>query len=185
MKVLDLSCRLGHVFEGWFGSEADFQDQKQRGLVQCPLCSDDHIEKRLSAPRLNLGARPPVAPAAASEPSSSSSSAPSEEFAGATSSKRGLATTTHPPSSGAQSHAAPALTPELQAAWLDMARKIVANTEDVGSHFAEEARRMHHGEVPERAIRGNATAGEAVQLLEEGIAVMPLPLPVAAKETLQ
>lgn len=44
---------------------------------------------------------------------------------------------------------------------------------------------MHYGESPERGIRGHASADEAVQLLEEGIAVMPLPLPVSAKETLQ
>lgn len=77
------------------------------------------------------------------------------------------------------------LPPALQAAWLALARKVVASTEDVGERFAQEARRMHHGEVEERAIRGQATPDEAVQLLEEGIAVMPLPLPVAAKETLQ
>ena len=66
MKVLDLQCRHGHVFEGWFGSEDDFQSQRERGLVQCPMCADSHIEKRLSAPRLNLGASAPApAPAAA------------------------------------------------------------------------------------------------------------------------
>ena len=73
----------------------------------------------------------------------------------------------------------------LQAAWLHLARKIVANTEDVGDRFAQEARRIHHGEVPERAIRGQATADEAVQLLEEGIAVVPVPLPASITETLQ
>ena len=77
------------------------------------------------------------------------------------------------------------LPPALQAAWLQLARKVVANTEDVGPRFADEARRMHHGEIQERAIRGQATAQEALQLLDEGIAVMPLPLPAAAKETLQ
>lgn len=160
MKVLDLQCRQGHVFEGWFGSEDDFQGQKQRGLVQCPLCGDDHIEKRLSAPRLNLGARAPAALEAVtpSAPQGTHSVAASE---------------------------AAMLPPALQAAWLELARKVVANTEDVGSRFAQEARRMHHGEVEERAIRGQATPDEAVQLLEEGIAVMPLPLPAAAKETLQ
>lgn len=157
MKVLDLHCRQGHVFEGWFGSEDDFQSQKQRGLVQCPLCADDHIEKRLSAPRLNLGAREPVAPAVPAT-TAAARSAPDE---------------------------AGALSPALQAAWLELARKLVANTEDVGPRFAQEARRMHHGDVQERAIRGQATPDEALQLLEEGIAVMPLPLPVAAKETLQ
>lgn len=64
MKVLDLECPAQHVFEGWFGSEADFQDQLQRQLVQCPLCADTRITKRLSAPRLNLGARDPAPPAA-------------------------------------------------------------------------------------------------------------------------
>jgi len=163
MKVLDLQCRQGHVFEGWFGSEDDFQGQKQRGLVQCPLCGDDHIEKRLSAPRLNLGARAPAA-AEATVPAHPTSTAGAQR---ATSSDAAM------------------LPPALQAAWLALARKVVANTEDVGERFAQEARRMHHGEVEERAIRGQATPDEAVQLLEEGIAVMPLPLPVAAKETLQ
>lgn len=153
MKVLDLHCHEGHVFEGWFASEDDFQSQNQRGLVQCPWCGDSSISKRLSAPRLNLGAKPP-APAPAQ------------------------------PTAGAGSQEAVALPPALQAAWLELARKIAANTEDVGKRFADEARRMHHGETEERAIRGQATPDEAAQLLDEGIAVLPLPLPAATKETL-
>ena len=77
------------------------------------------------------------------------------------------------------------LPPALQAAWLQLARQIIAKTEDVGAQFAQEARRIHHGEVQERAIRGQATPDEAMELVEEGIAVVPLPLPLAAKETLQ
>ncbi len=73
----------------------------------------------------------------------------------------------------------------LHAAWLRLARHIAKNTEDVGDAFAQEVRRIHHGEAPERGIRGQATAEEAMELLEEGVAVLPLPLPVAAKETLQ
>lgn len=169
MKVLDLQCRQAHVFEGWFGSEGDFQDQLQRGLVQCPLCADDHIEKRLSAPRLNLGAREPAAPAAPPSRGSEPSGA--------------LSPVSRSPSQAPLD--ASMLPPAMQAAWLDIARKIVASTEDVGGRFAEEARRMHHGEVQERAIRGQATAEEAVELLEEGIAVLPLALPAAVKETLQ
>ena len=61
MKVLDLQCALGHRFEVWFGSEEDFQSQRERGLLSCPLCGDGHIEKMLSAPRLNLaGSRAPA-----------------------------------------------------------------------------------------------------------------------------
>lgn len=54
MKVLDLQCTTGHVFEGWFASEADFVDQCQRSLVQCPVCGDPAVTKKLSAPRLSL-----------------------------------------------------------------------------------------------------------------------------------
>lgn len=161
MKVLDLQCRQGHVFEGWFGSEDDFQNQKQRGLVHCPLCSDDQVHKRLSAPRLNLGAREPSAPAAVGDVT---------------------AAETFGTDAGGRASALP---DNVQAAWLELARKVVANTEDVGDRFVEQARRMHHGEVQERAIRGQATVNEAMQLLDEGIAVLPLLLPAAAKETLQ
>ncbi|WP_284424237.1 DUF1178 family protein [Acidovorax sp. SUPP1855] len=161
MKVLDLHCAQGHAFEGWFGSEADFQSQLARDLVQCPLCGSIEIRKGLSAPRLNLGATPnPAAPRAP------------EDGAGST----------------AVAHPSPSMPPgdsALQAAWLRVARHIVAHTEDVGPRFAQEARRMHHGETEERGIRGQASAQEAAELLEEGIAVLPLVLPDAAKETLQ
>ncbi|MDF1483974.1 DUF1178 family protein [Ramlibacter sp. H39-3-26] len=73
----------------------------------------------------------------------------------------------------------------LQAAWLAAARRAAAQAEDVGERFAEEARRIHYGEVPERGIRGRATAAQAVELVEEGIDVMPLPWPAAAKGPLQ
>ncbi len=56
MKVLNLQCTHQHGFEGWFSSEEDFQDQLQRGLIECPLCGDTQVAKMLSAPRLNLGA---------------------------------------------------------------------------------------------------------------------------------
>lgn len=150
MKVLDLGCQHGHVFEGWFASEDDFQSQKARALVLCPMCGDSHIDKRLSAPRLNLGA---AAPGPAPASSSSAPAAPSRQA--------------------------------MQAAWLRMSREVIARTEDVGERFADEARRMHHGEIEERAIRGKASVADAVALLEEGIGVLPLPISDSSKETLQ
>jgi len=54
MKVLNLRCAHEHTFEGWFGSEDDFQAQLSRGLVECPLCSDREISKMPSAPRLSM-----------------------------------------------------------------------------------------------------------------------------------
>ena len=54
---------------------------------------------------------------------------------------------------------------------------VLLNTEDVGKDFPAEARRIHQMQAPWRSIRGLATGEEAKDLLEEGIAVMPLPVP--------
>jgi hypothetical protein len=53
--------------------------------------------------------------------------------------------------------------------------EIASNTEDVGRRFPEEARRMHQGDAPERAIRGEASHEEARELIEEGVPVLPIP----------
>ena len=73
----------------------------------------------------------------------------------------------------------------LQSAWMAVARRIVASTDDVGERFAEEARKIHYGETPERGIRGQASRAETESLLDEGIAVMPLPMPDSLKGQLQ
>ena len=73
----------------------------------------------------------------------------------------------------------------LQAAWLAMARRIMANTDDVGDKFPEEARRIHYGEVEQRGIRGKASQEETAALAEEGIEVMQLVLPDLLKGPLQ
>lgn len=58
---------------------------------------------------------------------------------------------------------------------IDVLRSMIENAEDVGSGFAEEARRIHYGEADERAIRGVATGQQTAELLDEGIPVIPLP----------
>jgi len=54
---------------------------------------------------------------------------------------------------------------------------VLLNTENVGKEFPSEARRIHYKEIPQRGIRGLATGEETQELLEEGIAVLPLPIP--------
>lgn len=81
--------------------------------------------------------------------------------------------------------ASPDVAPSFQDAWMEVARRIVAHTDDVGDRFAEEARKIHYGEVKERGIRGQASRAETQALVEEGIAVMSLPLPEALKGPLQ
>jgi hypothetical protein len=189
MKVLDLQCSQGHSFEGWFGSQDDYGAQRARGLVTCPVCNDNEVVKMLSAPRLNLGHG--VAP----EPSgnAASSSAFTSGLTPATASTTTSSQLSAPPlasGTGAAPHALSASNgshalQQMQAAMLNMLRQVVANTEDVGPQFAEEARKIHYGESEERNIRGQATREEAEALLEEGIEVVALPLPENLKGPLQ
>ena len=71
--------------------------------------------------------------------------------------------------------------PDLQTMWLKAVHHVLANTEDVGPAFAEEARRIHYGEAEQRGIRGQATEDQRAALADEGIEAMPLPMPAAIK----
>ena len=87
-------------------------------------------------------------------------------------------------------NAAPAPMPspeaqQLQALWVQAVRHVMANTEDVGERFVDEARRIHYGDAPDRGIRGQASPDQAAELAEEGIDVLPLPIPKALKEPMQ
>jgi len=161
MKVLDLKCSHDHRFEGWFASTDEFESQLSRKLVACPMCSTTEVSRMPSAPRLNLSA----------SRSSSRSEQGEKEAAGSN-----VTPAAQPPQDADQA---------LQARALHFMREILAKTENVGDRFAEEARRMHYDEAPARNIRGVATPEDAHALMEEGIDVMPLPVPAALKEPLQ
>mgnify|MGYP000857420160 CR=1 FL=1 len=64
---------------------------------------------------------------------------------------------------------------ETQRPPVDALRSAAAKSEDVGERFAEEARRIHYGDSEERAIRGKADRAEMIELIEEGIPVLPVP----------
>ena len=182
MKVLDLQCAQGHSFEGWFGSQDDYDNQRSRGLVTCPVCNDSDILKKLSAPRLNLGHG--VAP-----------NAPDQYAVVNEAGGRANATANEPVQPPPPEPGHGTLGPDLalnsdtlqqmQAAMTKMVRHVMANTEDVGPQFAEEARKIHYGERDARNIRGQATREETEALLDEGIDVMPLPVPENLKGPLQ
>jgi hypothetical protein len=55
--------------------------------------------------------------------------------------------------------------------------QIIRQTEDVGTAFPEEARKIHYREAPERRIRGTASRDEVSALRDEGIEVVALPVP--------
>ena len=154
MKVLNLRCAHDHGFEGWFSSEDDFQAQNQRAAIECPLCGDTGVTRLPSAPRLNLsGARAPAA------------------------------VTRHDVPGAASAVAAPDQVPAVvKAQWLQVVRQVLANTEDVGERFPEEARRIHYGETGQRGIRGQASADERPARADEGIEIMALPLPAGLND---
>ncbi|WP_294538477.1 DUF1178 family protein [uncultured Rhodoblastus sp.] len=65
---------------------------------------------------------------------------------------------------------------ELRKMARDLHAKIVDATVDVGAEFPAEARKIHDGDAPERAIRGLASPDEARALLEDGVSILPLPI---------
>ena len=153
MIVFDLLCRDGHRFEGWFGSAADFSAQKARGQLSCPSCGASQVERVPSASRFNLGAPEPKAPTSAKAPDLPASAKPTPEMEG------------KDPFAIAQM---------LYSRMLD---ELLTRSEDVGKAFPAEARKIFYEEAPARAIRGEASAKEHEELLDEGIPVARLPVP--------
>jgi hypothetical protein len=153
MIVYDLVCAHEHRFEGWFGSADDFARQRDEELIRCPMCDDATIQRRPSA-NIQIGRTPelpaPAMPAARDDPPATERVSNVAERTDAV------------PSAG-------------HAEALKLLRRLVAETENVGRAFPEEARKIHYEESPTRGIRGQATADEADALREEGIDFMSLP----------
>jgi hypothetical protein len=132
MIVFDLRCEDDHVFEAWFGSGEEYEDQHRRGLVSCPICASALVRKAPAAPRI----------------SGTGDRATTEQAKHALSRLAALQT------------------------------KLLAGSEHVGSRFADVARAMQSGEEQSRPVHGQASAAEARALVEEGVPILPLPLPV-------
>jgi uncharacterized membrane protein len=120
-----LCCEKKHEFDGWFRSNADFDTQKERGLVTCPICHSPKVEKTLMAPNISTGRQ-------------------QEKIALAMGEEQRMALE------------------KLK----EFARKARESADYVGERFAEEARKIHFGEVEPRGIYGEATPEEARQLIE-------------------
>jgi hypothetical protein len=140
MMVFDLKCTHAHVFEAWFGSSADYEDQRARGLLSCPICGDADIAKAVMAP--NIPAKGNRAPANAAAPDPKA----------------------------------------LMAALAQVQAKMLEGSQWVGMSFADKARAMHAGEEAAAPIHGQTSLAEAKALIEDGVPVAPLPLPVIPPE---
>jgi hypothetical protein len=203
MKVLNLRCGREHSFEGWFGSDADYESQLERKLIECPMCGDAQIVRMPTAPRLNVSnlrdshsgrptQREPRDEQAdrrqderSVDPSPAGRHPGSAPTQGASASSNAM---TVRPSRDVVDPRSPEHAQALAQAQADVMqalREVVEKTEDVGDQFPEEARRMHYGEAEQRSIRGVASMDDAAALREEGIDVLALPLPPSLKGRLQ
>jgi hypothetical protein len=66
-----LVCERKHEFDVWFNNSADYDRQRKRGLVTCPVCDSKKVEKAIMAPAISRGSRhreEAAEPAAAPEP---------------------------------------------------------------------------------------------------------------------
>lgn len=152
MIVFDLECRAGgHRFEGWFGSSADFADQRERGLVACPSCGSADVDKALTAPRLARKGNQ-LAPVALTQ----------------------KAVKPQPMAGGAL----PPEAVEVMRAIATLQAEALKSSTWVGDRFAEDARAMHYGERDPAPIHGKATREEAMDLAEEGIPIAPILFPI-------
>ncbi len=163
MIVFDLICDGSHGFEVWFRSSADYDDQQARGIVECPMCGTANVKKAIMAPNIAAKSNRDIIIPVLSEPEVTST----------------VPETTKPIEQPKLD--VPKLsneTQEILSGMLDKVSKHVEeNFDNVGGDFAEEARKIHYGEVAERPIYGDTTKDEAEELLDEGIDILPLPKP--------
>jgi len=149
-----LLCAKGHEFEAWFASSAAYDRQAKRGQVACAVCGSPEVSKALMTPSIAKGGR-------RKEPARSEQAEPAP------------APAPEPAQPDTQRVAAHR---ELATAMRKLRAEIEAKSEYVGPRFPEEARKIHHDEVPPRGIHGEATREEAEALREEGIEFFPMPI---------
>lgn len=158
-----LQCSAEHQFEAWFASSAAYDRQEEAGLLECPHCGTHDVRKALMAP--NVATRKVAGGELRDMPA-----LPVETGKGA-----------DPPSAACDVPARSDQSPQAVAMRhvhdvLKAVRdKVRAEAEYVGPRFAEEARRIHHEEAPDRGIYGEATSEEVKSLAEDGIDVLPMP----------
>lgn len=161
MIVFDLVCREGgHQFEGWFSSSRDYEEQQQAGLIDCPTCGAKTIEKAAMAPNVGIKGNQRSDGAISSVKQTNVSDAMDD---------------TH---SVGKAVEIPSEYKELIGKVADAQAKMLEKSKWVGADFSEQARAIHYGEKDATPIHGTASTDDVAELKEEGVEIMPLPLPV-------
>ncbi len=148
-----LRCDQGHGFDSWFKSSDAFDKLASAGHVTCAVCGSAEVAKAMMSPRVTTSRRAGSRQTAVQADGSQSPVA----------------------AKPAQKPVAMGANTDVQRALIEFRKKVEAQSDYVGEHFAREARAMHLGDAPERSIYGQATAAEAKSLIDDGVPVMPLP----------
>jgi hypothetical protein len=161
-----LACPNGHAFESWFRNSADYDGQAARGLVTCPTCGSEKVEKALMTPRLGRSSKTEAGRAAAAAALAETALAVAATAAPAGDAVAAPSET----APAAEARAAVALMSpqevELRRKLKELRDHLVKNAEHVGPRFPDEARRMHYGEIEHRSIYGEASADEVEAMLD-------------------
>jgi hypothetical protein len=153
-----LVCERKHTFESWFANSAAFDKQVKRGLVSCPVCGSDEVEKAIMAPQIARNDRRTSVEPASESPPGEAADAPA------------------PVDDKAQVAMMSPREKEFRKKLKELREHVTKNADYVGPKFPEEARKMHYGEIEHRSIYGEASPQEAKDLSEEGIEFHPLPI---------
>jgi len=160
MIKYQLICDKSHEFEGWFGDAASFESQQESGLLTCPVCGSADVRRALMAPNL---ASPKTRKTDLAEKQPSAQPEPQPQPQAPQQASAAL-----PPAAARKMQ-------ELMSEMRALQTKIREECRDVGNDFADEARKIHYGEVEPEGIYGQATAEEREALDEEGIEIMDMP----------
>ncbi|AXS42027.1 DUF1178 family protein [Breoghania sp. L-A4] len=163
-----LVCDGGHAFDAWFRNAGDFDAQARAGHLVCPVCASADVRKALMAPNVSTARKKAAAQQEAGGVRASGT-------AGIDEAEADTPPQVPVPSPAASLAAADPRRSEVAAMMRALRDTVIRNTENVGTGFAEEARKMHYGEAEKRGIHGETSAREAHELREEGIDILPLP----------
>jgi hypothetical protein len=141
-----LVCEAGHGFESWFRSSDEYEVQRKKNLVACPLCNSTSVEKQIMRPSL---ARTDKSVARTEQPAAPEKApvammSPQEQ--------------------------------EFRKKLKELRDHVTKNADYVGDKFPDLARQMHYEEIEHRSIYGEAKPDEVRELLDEGVEVQPLPV---------
>ena len=151
----NLRCNFDHDFEGWFPNKDELLKQIGKGLVECPYCGTINVKKTLSSPNISTKSNKKLADTTKNLNSSSSKL---QDVNDNFESKNTVFNNY-----------------QLRKIYKNLQKTIEKEFTNVGSNFANEARKIHYGEKKPKNIYGKCSESERVDLEKEGVDFASIP----------